>query len=190
MTRGLLAHGRLWGSLALVLALLLLAHATGLRDHFSAAYLREVFLAHKLWGIVVFAALFSLGNLIHVPGLLFLLAAVLALGKLWGGLATYVAANVSCLVTFVVLRWIGRDSLLLIQTRWVRRVLATLHARPVRGVVLLRTFLQTLPTLNMALAMSGIRLRHYVLGTLIGLPLPIAFYCMFFDLLAQGVKSL
>lgn len=190
MTRGLLAHGRLWGSLALVLALLALAHVTGLRDHFSTDHLREVFLAHKLWSLVVFTALFSLGNLVHVPGLLFLFAAVLALGKLWGGLATYMAANVSCVVTFLALRWVGRDSLMQVRSRWVRRALTTLHTRPVHSMVILRTFLQTMPTLNMVLAMSGIRLRHYVLGTLLGLPLPIAFYCFFFDLLAKGMKSL
>jgi hypothetical protein len=29
--------------------------------------------------------------------------------------------------------------------------------------------------------MSGIRFRHYIFGTLLGLPVPIALYCLFFD---------
>ena len=45
--------------------------------------------------------------------------------------------------------------------------------------------LQTLPALNYTLALSGVRMRHYVLGTLLGLPLPIALYCIFFDYLAK-----
>lgn len=39
-------------------------------------------------------------------------------------------------------------------------------------------------SLNFALAMSGIRFRAYLIGTLVGLPVPIAFYCIFFDILA------
>ena len=46
---------------------------------------------------------------------------------------------------------------------------------------------QTAPPLNYALALSGVRLRDYLVGTLIGLPLPIAAYCIFFDLLATGL---
>ncbi len=39
-----------------------------------------------------------------------------------------------------------------------------------------------------ALAMSGVRFRAYLLGTLLGLPLPIAVYCLFFDSLAQTLN--
>jgi uncharacterized membrane protein YdjX (TVP38/TMEM64 family) len=60
----------------------------------------------------------------------------------------------------------------------------------VRNVVILRTVFQTLPTLNYALALSGMRLRDYFLGTLIGLPLPIAVYCLFFDYLITTVHKL
>ena len=55
---------------------------------------------------------------------------------------------------------------------------------PSRSVVLLRMLFQTMPALNYALAMSGIRFRTYLIGTLAGLPLPIALYCVFFDTLA------
>jgi uncharacterized membrane protein YdjX (TVP38/TMEM64 family) len=54
----------------------------------------------------------------------------------------------------------------------------------VSSVALLRTLFQTAPALNYALAMSGIEFRRYLAGTLIGLPLPIALYCIFFDVLA------
>jgi uncharacterized membrane protein YdjX (TVP38/TMEM64 family) len=46
---------------------------------------------------------------------------------------------------------------------------------------------QTLPALNVALALSGVRLRTYLVGTLLGLPLPIALYCLFFDSLAKAL---
>jgi uncharacterized membrane protein YdjX (TVP38/TMEM64 family) len=185
-----MAHWRLWAALAFVAILLAVAHASGLRDNLSLAYIQQTFLANKLAGVAVFVALFTLGNLLQLPGLLFLAAAVLALGKVWGGVVTYLAACVSCTVTFLVFRWVGGDALLRLKSPMARRILKNIHARPVRSVVLLRTFMQTLPALNMSLAMSGIPLRHYLLGTLLGLPLPIALYCVFFDLLAKGVKSL
>ena len=189
-----LSHPRLWAALAFTLLLLLAVQLTGIRDNFNLAYVREAFLAHKLIGVVLYVALFSLGNLIHVPGLVFLAAAVLSLGQVWGGLVTYLAASVSCLVTFLVFRWIGGDALTQLQGRFARRTLKGLHARPVRTVFVLRTFMQTLPALNIALAMTGIRLRHYMLGSLLGLPLPITFFCVFFDVLfdtlGASLKSL
>jgi uncharacterized membrane protein YdjX (TVP38/TMEM64 family) len=185
-----MAHRRLWCTIAFTAVLLAVVELTGLRSNFNLASVREAFLAHKLAGLLLFTALFSLGNLIHVPGLVFLAAAVLSLGKLWGGLATYIAACVSCMVTFGVFRWIGGNALTQLGSPWARKTLKTLHKRPVRTVILLRAVLQTLPALNITLAMTGLKARDYLLGTVLGLPLPIAVYCVFFDALAQGLKSL
>ena len=181
-------YPRLWGAIAFTGLLLLVAEASGLRDNFQLAAIREAFSSHWAMGMVLFALLFSLGNLAHVPGLVFLAAAVLTLGKLQGGLVTYVAASLSCAVTFGVFRWIGGDALVQLRNDWARRVLRSLHARPVRSVFLLRLVLQTLPGLNITLALSGIGFRQYMTGTLLGLPIPITFYCFFFDGLAHLLK--
>ena len=179
-----MTHPRLWAALAFTGLLLLLVELAGLRSNFNLTAVREAFQAHQVLGLVLFVALFSLGNLIHVPGLIFLAAAVLSLGKVGGGLVTYVAASVSCMVTFGVFRWIGGDALVQLRSPWARKSLKSLHARPVRTIIILRTVMQTLPALNITLAMSGVGTRHYLLGTLLGLPLPIAVYCVFFDTLA------
>lgn len=50
---------------------------------------------------------------------------------------------------------------------------------------MLRLLFQTVPALNYALALSGIRFADYFLGTLLGLPLPILLYCAFFSSLAR-----
>ena len=47
--------------------------------------------------------------------------------------------------------------------------------------------LQTLPALNVALALSGVRFRSYLVAALLGLPLPLALYCVFFEYLAQAL---
>lgn len=158
---------------------------SGLRGHLSLDYLHRQIEANRLLGLVLFALLFSLGNLIQVPGWIFLAAAVLALGKLWGGVATYVAASLSCVCTFLIIRLLGGDALRQLDHPLAIRILARLDGQPVLAVALLRVLFQTLPALNYALALSGVRFRNYLAGTMIGLPVPIAIYCLVFDSLAH-----
>jgi uncharacterized membrane protein YdjX (TVP38/TMEM64 family) len=84
----------------------------------------------------------------------------------------------------VTIRALGGDALRLLENRVAVRILRELDAHPIASVGLLRVLFQTVPALNYALAMSGIRFRAYIIGTLVGLPLPIAVYCIFFDMLA------
>lgn len=179
---------RPWRRLALVLALLVLLwavfHFTGLRERINPQALREGFAAHRLWGFVGFTALFALGNLVQLPGWIFLASAVLALGPLWGGLATFSAALVSCAATFFLVRAFGADALRELPGPLARHLFARLDAHPVRSVALLRLVFQTVPPLNYALALSGLRFRDYLLGTLIGLPGPLFVYATFFDTIA------
>ncbi|OOG56165.1 VTT domain-containing protein [Polaromonas sp. C04] len=177
-------YRRLLGVVVFFVALLAVFQFTGLRDNFSLAFLRDAFLAHKLGGVLIFVAMFSLGNLIQIPGWIFLAAAVLALGRVWGGVVTYIAAVMSCAITFLIIRLVGGDALLQLKSKWARKILGRLHAQPVTSIALLRTMFQTLPALNAALALSGVKFRQYLAGTMLGLPLPIALYCLFFDYLA------
>lgn len=158
---------------------------TGLRQNFSLAFLRQTLAANGWEGLALFVVLFSVGNLIQVPGWIFLASAVLVLGKLDGGLATYVAASISCAVTFLSVRWVGGDAVQHMDGKLAQRLLSELHAHPIRNMVVLRTVFQTLAALNYTLAMSGIGFRQYLVATLLGLPLPIALYCVFFDYIAK-----
>jgi uncharacterized membrane protein YdjX (TVP38/TMEM64 family) len=184
----LVRNGRLFAVLVFVAVLLVAVEAMGLRQDFSLAFLRETLSERKWEGLFLFVLLFALGNLVHIPGLVFLAASVLVLGKWAGGLATYLAASVSCAVTFLSVRWVGGDAVLQMHGKLARRLVDHLHAHPIRNVIVLRTLFQTLAALNYTLALSGIGFRKYMLGTLLGLPLPIAFYCVFFDTMAKLVK--
>lgn len=182
-------HQRLLAVLVLVLILVLVARSSGMRDSFTLTHLRELLMQHQLDGLLIFIALFVLGNLMHVPGVVFMTAAVLVFGRLSGGFATYLAALTSCLVTFLVVRAVGGDALQRMTQPWAARLLRQLHRRPVRNIVLLRTVFQTLPALNYSLALSGVGLRRYFVGTALGLPLPIAVYCSLVDLVAGLVSA-
>lgn len=174
--------------LALVVVALLLAwglfRLAGFQARDALAFLRDQFDHHMVTGLLVFTALFALGNLIQIPGWVFLVAAVLAMGRFWGCVATYVAACITCACTFVIIRALGGQALRALPGRFSARLFARLDAQPLRSVLLLRLVFQTAPALNVALALSGVALRPYLLGTVLGLPLPIALYGLFFVTLA------
>lgn len=178
-------HLRLVLVLAFLGALAMAVEVAGIRDHFGLDFVRAQFERHWLSATLIFILLFALGNLIQIPGWIFLAAAVLALGELRGAAVTYLAACVSCVVTFFVIRVLGGDALRALEGRLAQRLLAQLDARPVWSQFWLRTLFQTAPALNYALALSGLRLRDYVLAAVLGLPLPIALYSVFFDYLAM-----
>ena len=180
-------HKRLLFTLLFLGVLLALVHVSGLRENFSLDILRHRILENQAWGLALFILLFCLGNLIHLPGLIFLAAAVLTLGRVAGGGVTYLAAVTSCAVTFWSIRLLGGDALRRFDNTIAIRLLGQLDARPIVSVALLRTVFQTVPALNYALALSGVRFDTYMIGSLLGLPLPITLYCLFFDYVSQSL---
>ena len=181
-------YHRLFAVILFLVLLFTVFEISGLRAHFNLEFLRNQIIAHQFAGLLLFALLFTLGNLIQIPGWIFLAAAVLALGRVSGGIVTYAAAMVSCVVTFLLIRYLGGDALRKLDSPFIARILRRLDASPVRSVVVARILFQTAPPLNYALAMSGIKFREYFFATLLGLPLPIFLYCVFFDYLEQWLK--
>lgn len=180
-------HGRLIGALLFLVILLVVGEVSGLRQHLTLMYLKQTLQAHLLSGLAIFVLLFVLGNLLHIPGLVFLGAAVLALGQVWGGVATYLGAVAACVVTFLAARLVGGDALRQLKSALALRIFRHLDARPVLSIVALRVVFQTLPAVNYALGLSGVGFRRYLTGTLVGLPIPIAVYCVFFDYLVGAL---
>lgn len=63
-----------------LLALMVIVQMTGLRENFSLAYLRQTLSENRGGGLAVFVLLFTLGNLVQIPGWIFLASAVFVLG--------------------------------------------------------------------------------------------------------------
>jgi uncharacterized membrane protein YdjX (TVP38/TMEM64 family) len=178
-------HARLIAVVLLLALLWAVFQFSGLREHFNVQFVRDSFEHHLVLGLLLYAALFALGNLVQIPGWLFLGAALLALGRFWGGVATYFAGTVACVGTFWMVRLVGADALRELGGRFGRRLFDRLDAHPVQSVLLLRLLMQTAPALNYVLALSGIRFRSYLIGTVLGLPLPILLYSLFFESVAR-----
>jgi len=177
--------------IAVVLFLILLFavfELSGARAHFTLEFLQQVIRDHQASGLLIFVLAFVLGNLIQIPGWIFLAAAVLTLGEFWGGVVTYIAASISCVATFFTIRLVGGNALRKLDSPLAVSLLSRLEAHPIKSIFLLRMLFQTIPALNYTLAMSGIQFRDYLLGSLLGLPIPIAIYCVFFDTLAKILK--
>ena len=178
-------YKRLFSVLLFIGILIAAFQLSGLREHFSLDFLQQKIQQNRIEGLLIFILLFSAGNLVQIPGWLFLAAAVLTLGEVMGGFVTYIAACISCALTFLTIRLIGGDVLRQLDGKLAKRIFARLDNAPVCSIFLLRVLFQTVPALNYALAMSGVSFRKYMLGTLLGLPLPIMLYCIFFDYLAR-----
>ncbi len=161
-----------------------------LRDSFSIEKLRMLIQQNSVTGLLIFIAFFVFGNFIQIPGLVFLAAAVITLGKSYGGLITYSAAIVSCIISFITIRFMGGDILRNLNYQWANKVFLKLDEKPITSVFILRSVFQTLPALNYGLALSGISFKHHLLGTIIALPLPLFLYCLFFDELARSLGVL
>jgi uncharacterized membrane protein YdjX (TVP38/TMEM64 family) len=158
----------------LIVALLLVAHLTGFTASFSQARVRSLIQSTGSWGILLFIAAFAIGELLHIPGLVFVGAAVLAFGRVRGAMLSYAGAIVSISVTFTFIRAVGGQPLGMIRNRRVQAMLARLDQRPILTVALIRLITWLAPATNYVLALSSVRFRDYFIGSAIGLALPVS----------------
>ena len=170
------------GALAVIsLGLLLTAHLTGLTAEFKPAAFRVHMANAGWWGPLVFLTAFAVGELVHVPGVVFVGAAVVAYGRPLGGALAFVGAILSLTVAFAVVRGIGGKPLGAIRWAFVRRLLSHLDEHPVRTIFLLRSVLWMTPQLNYVLALSNVRFRSYVFASAVGLVVPVAILSFIFE---------
>jgi uncharacterized membrane protein YdjX (TVP38/TMEM64 family) len=171
---------RLVALAALVVALLVAGRLSGLTDRLSVPALRATVAAAGAWGPVLFVVAFCVGELVHVPGMVFVAAAALGYGPVSGAALSFAGALASQSVTFAFVRSVGGKPLATLKWPFARRLLAHLDRRPVLTIALLRLVLWISPPVSYALALSGVRFRSYFAGSALGLAIPIpviAFAC-------------
>jgi len=172
---------RIAAILALALALLAAGRLAGLDQRLDPARLRAALEASGPAGALLFVLAFVAGELVHVPGLIFVGVAVAGWGPVVGGALGFGAALLSVTTSFVLVRSVGGRALADIDRPLLKRLLAPLERRPVRTVILLRLVFVLSPPLNYALALSPVRLRDYVVGSAVGLGPPVLAAILLFD---------
>ncbi len=164
---------------ALVLgALFVVAHTTGIIERFDADGIRVLVLDAGSWGVAVFLLAFAIGPLLQLPGIVFVAAAVLIYGQVGGGLLAWVGGVVAVATTFCTVRFVGGQPKAPSTEgrvgRLINKLIAGLQRRPLRTVIVLRTLTFLSPPINYALALSPVRYRDYMLGSAVGLIVPMA----------------
>ena len=155
-----------------VLALGLLFRHTGLHELASVASLRRVFTGAGVFGGLGFVAVFVLGVLVQIPGLIFVAAALVVFGPIEGFVVAYVGSVASAVSSLATLRALGGSPLASLEHPRLRRAFGQLEQHPVRTVAFLRTIMVLSPPLNLALAFSAVRPGAHLLGSALGLVLP------------------
>ena len=75
----------------------------------------------------------------------------------------------------------GGRALSQLERPFLKRILQKLDERPIRAVLVLRMLLWLAPALNYTLAMTDLRFRDYLIGSALGLVIPVAGATLFFD---------
>lgn len=180
---------RLGVLVGLIVGAILAVRSTGMGPREILAWVQDVMTSAGALGIVAFIVIFSLGELAHVPGLVFVSAAALAFGPVLGAIVGYVGAFVSVCVSFWVVRSIGGQLLAKIERPSFKKILDRLESQPIRVTIILRLVLWMAPPLNYALAMSKMRFRDYAIGSAIGLIIPIVLAVTFLDAVMEYMLS-
>lgn len=172
--------------LVLVGGLAGIGHATGLYERVDDAdEVREWVLGADGWGVVLLLGLFVAAELAHIPGLLFVFAAMVVYGEWRGILLSLGGTTLAAVVGFLVVRGVGGQPLGRIRRPGMRKLMRLVERRPVTTVFALRVVLQLMPAVTYFLAMSRVRLRDYTYGTALGLSVIVTSLGLFFDWLKE-----
>jgi uncharacterized membrane protein YdjX (TVP38/TMEM64 family) len=157
---------------SIVVALAAIGHFSGLADGLTRERIAAIASSWGVAGVVLYCALFAIGELVQLPGVIFVLAAVAAYGPYAGTFVAYLGMNAAALAVFVFGRRVAGSALAEIEHPRVRALVREVAERPIRAVAFARGVLFVLPGIGYALALSSVRLRDYLIGSAIGLVVP------------------
>jgi len=165
----------LWRLLLLatvLLAIYVIGKTTGLVEQVSIQSIRSTVEEAGAWGVLLFIALFAVGVVAQVPGMLFVAAGILIWGRFYGYFVSLSGAIVAVCASFLMARAIGGEVLSAVKRPFIRKILAKLDEKPLRVLIILRLVMFISPPLNYALALSKLRFRDFAIGSALGLVTP------------------
>ena len=164
---------------------------TPLHDWISPTHLAEwtnAIAALPLAPLLVGAGI-ALGSLLMIPLTLLILQSAFIFGPATGFLTAFMAAMVSAVAAFLIGRAVGRDGLQRLVTPRLARLSRGLARRGVLAVVAIRLLpVAPFTVVNMVLGAARVRLRHFTIGTAIGLAPGCFALTIFGDRLSQALR--
>ena len=164
----------------------MVGRGTGLDEYLTRDWVRETMQNAGWAGFAMYIAVFTVGLLVQIPGVVFVAGAALAYGWFWSALASIVASSIGVVVSFVVVRKVGGQPLREVKLPFLRRLLGRLDRQPILSIIVVRFFLWALPLVNYTLAMSSVKYKDYVVGSILGLIAPMFYLSAFFDWSLNG----
>lgn len=161
-----------WGLVFTLMLIALVLLPYGLKEMGYEVDVRDATetLRHAGWyGVLLFNFMFTMGQLMRMPGFIFLIIGGITYGRVYGFVVNILALPVVLGVQFVIYRKIGGDSLTKIRSPLLKKVLVLIEQRPITIVCVLRLCFLMSPMLNMLLSMTNIRFREYMIGSFMGL---------------------
>lgn len=161
-----------------VIALLVAGAFAARRSGLDAASLQARLLELGVFAAPAFVVAFALGELLHLPGILFVVAARVVFGPTVGLALGYAGAVFALMVSFFVARHLvaaARATREPWRPRWrpLRATFERLESHPVKSIALLRLVLWLAPPLTYALAATKVRARDHLVGCAVGLVVPV-----------------
>lgn len=157
--------------LLLLVSVAIVVRWTGVFKRIDREYVRKMILEAGPWGWAAYAGIFAVGEVLHMPGIIFVAAAVYAYGRFWGGVLAYMGSMTSVSVGFLIARMLGGGATLesIGLPACFMKCFESLATAPIRTVALLRIAMYLAPNLNMALGITRINFFQYFLGSALGL---------------------
>lgn len=172
---------------AILIGLYWYGKQSGLLEQANPEEIRTVVQQWGAYGVLLYLILFSVGQLLYVPGMFFVIAAGVIYGGTLGFAAAFVGAIIAVSVSFFAVRLIGGSPLQNTEKPFVGKMLSGLHERPIRNIAMMRLIVSTAPWLNYILALSAVKYRQYLLGSILGMTLPIILTIYFTDWLVARI---
>ena len=149
---------------------MLIGRETAVGEYFRLEYLLNLIQDTGLYGISVFVLIYVLGTLMNIPGMIFLFILFLVYDGIEGFAIGYFSTLLAMVIHFVVTRSIAGDLLTEIDQPFLKGQIEKLTSRPLRTTIILRLLLFISPPVNYALALSSVRFKYFVVGSMIAMP--------------------
>jgi uncharacterized membrane protein YdjX (TVP38/TMEM64 family) len=155
-----------------------------------ATYLTQLQL--HWWAAPAYVLAYILAVILSFPGSVITLAGGVAFGFVKGSLLVILASNIGAVLAFLVGRYVGRDFAknLILKIKGLSKLMEGAEANGFQTILVLRLApIFPFNAINYASGLSGIKLKDYFLGSVIGMLPGTLVYIYFASSLTSGVTG-